>query len=314
MTNLAAYLASRTDEPVALAVLGIAAAAVEIADEIRLPGVALDEAAGAVNSDGDTQKKLDVIADELVLEAVSRAGVAAYLSEERDDAIDLDPDGQVIVACDPLDGSSNIGVNLSVGTIFSVLPADQGHLQPGRSQLAAGYVVYGPQTTMLVTVGKGTASFRMDSDGVFQLVEEHVQIPATTSEFAINMSNHRHWQPAIRRYVDGCLAGEDGDRGRNFNMRWVASLVADGWRIFTRGGVFLYPADQRKGYEEGRLRYVYEAAPVAFLVEQAGGVCTTGVDPVMDVVPAHLHQRVPLIFGSAEEVQIIIDHCRAGGV
>ena len=310
MMNLAAYLSRRTDEPVALAVLGIAAAAVEIADEIRLPGVALDEAAGAVNSDGDTQKKLDVIADELVLDAVSRAGVAAYLSEERDDAIALDPQGQVIVACDPLDGSSNIGVNLSVGTIFSVLPAGQGHLLSGRSQLAAGYVVYGPQTTMLITVGHGTASFRMDQDGVFQLVEEMVRIPESTSEFAINMSNRRHWSPAIRHYVEGCLAGEDGDRGRNFNMRWVASLVADGWRIFTRGGVFLYPADQRKGYEDGRLRFVYEAAPVAFLVEQAGGICTTGKGPVMDVVPAHLHQRVPLIFGSADEVQVILDHCK----
>lgn len=308
MSNLAAYLASRTDESVALAILGVAAAAVEIADEIRLPGVALDEAAGAVNSDGDTQKKLDVISDELVLDAVRQAGAAAYLSEERDDAIPLNPAGRVIVACDPLDGSSNIGVNLSVGTIFSVLPADKGKLQPGRNQLAAGYVVYGPQTTMLLTVGDGTASFRMDADGVFHLTEERVSIPEDTAEFAINMSNQRHWQSAVRRYVDGCLAGQDGDRGRNFNMRWVASLVADGWRIFSRGGVFLYPSDNRQGYEDGRLRLVYEAAPVAFLVEQANGICSTGTGPVMDVVPGHLHQRVPLIFGSAGEVRVILDH------
>ena len=302
MGDLGSYLAARAPAPVASAILALAGAAAAIAAEIRMPATALDDAAGAVNADGDTQKKLDVIADEIVLDALSGGGVSAYLSEERDDAIPLSEDGTLIVACDPLDGSSNIGVNVSVGTIFSILPSDGGQLQPGINQLAAGFFVYGPQTTLLLSVGDGTASFRMADDGGFLLIDDAVQVPESAREFAINASNSRHWPAPITRYVDGCLAGRDGPRGKDFNMRWVASLVAETWRIISRGGIFLYPADARQGYESGRLRLVYEAAPVAMLVEQAGGRATDGSMPILGITPGGLHQRVPLVFGAAEEV------------
>lgn len=312
MSDLGSYLAARADEPVARLVLALAGAASAIAAEIRSPATALDAAAGAVNADGDTQKKLDVIADEIVLEVLREAGAAAYLSEERDDAVPLDLDGGLIVACDPLDGSSNIGVNVSVGTIFSVLSAAGGVLQPGRAQLAAGFFVYGPQTTLLLSTGSGTASFRMDEEGSFVMIVEDVSIPSQASEFAINASNRRHWPAPILRYVDGCLAGAEGPRGHDYNMRWVASLVAETWRIISRGGVFLYPADARKGYEAGRLRLVYEAAPVAMLVEQAGGRATDGVRDIMDITPDSLHQRIPLVFGASEEIEAVAVEFAAG--
>lgn len=312
MSDLGSYLAAHADEPVARLVLALAGAASAIAAEIRSPATALDAAAGAVNADGDTQKKLDVIADEIVLEVLREAGAAAYLSEERDDAVPLDPDGGLIVACDPLDGSSNIGVNVSVGTIFSVLSAAGGALQPGRAQLAAGFFVYGPQTTLLLSTGSGTASFRMDEEGSFVMIVEDVSIPSQASEFAINASNRRHWPAPILRYVDGCLAGAEGPRGHDYNMRWVASLVAETWRIISRGGVFLYPADARKGYEAGRLRLVYEAAPVAMLVEQAGGRATDGVRDIMDITPDSLHQRIPLVFGASEEIEAVAVEFAAG--
>ena len=305
MSDLGSYLAARADAPVAGVIMALAGAASSIAAEIRSPATALDDAAGAVNADGDTQKKLDVIADEIVLAALRDTGTAAYLSEEREDAVPLDPEGGLIVACDPLDGSSNIGVNVSVGTIFSVLPAEGGALQPGRAQLAAGFFVYGPQTTLLLSTGSGTASFRMDDEGRFVTITEAVSIPEAASEFAINASNRRHWPDPITRYVDGCLAGAEGPRGHDYNMRWVASLVAETWRIISRGGVFLYPSDARKGYEAGRLRLVYEAAPVAMLVEQAGGRATDSVRDILDITPDGLHQRVPLVFGAAGEVAAV---------
>ena len=305
MPDLGNYLAKHAEAQVASVIMALAGAASAIAAEIRIPATSLDEAAGAVNADGDTQKKLDVIADDIVLDVLAGTGVASYLSEEREEAIPVNDGGTMIVACDPLDGSSNIGVNVSVGTIFSLLPASGGELQPGRSQLAAGFFVYGPQTTLLLTVGSGTASFRMEDDGGFRLLEERVGIPQTAREFAINASNSRHWPAPITRYVDGCLAGADGPRGKDFNMRWVASLVAEAWRIISRGGIFLYPSDARKGYESGRLRLVYEAAPVAMLVEQAGGVATDGAGAILDIVPQTLHQRVPLVFGVGEEVAAV---------
>ena len=312
MSDLGSYLAARTNSPLAKVILSLAGAASAIAAEIRMPATALDAVAGAVNADGDTQKKLDVIADEIVLDALRGTAAAAYLSEEREEAIPLDPDGGLIIACDPLDGSSNIGVNVSVGTIFSVLPADGGDLQPGRAQLAAGFFVYGPQTTLLLTTGSGTASFRMDDDGRFVMISEDVRIPSEASEFAINASNRRHWPAPITRYVEGCLAGADGPRGHDYNMRWVASLVAETWRIISRGGVFLYPADARKGYAAGRLRLVYEAAPVAMLVEQAGGRATDGARDIMDITPDGLHQRVPLVFGAKNEVEAVAVEFAAG--
>ena len=305
MPDLGNYLAKHAEAQVASVIMALARAASAIAAEIRMPATSLDEAAGAVNADGDTQKKLDVIADDIVLDVLAGTGVASYLSEEREEAIPVNDGGTMIVACDPLDGSSNIGVNVSVGTIFSLLPASGGELQPGRSQLAAGFFVYGPQTTLLLTVGSGTASFRMEDDGGFRLLEERVGIPQAAREFAINASNSRHWPAPITRYVDGCLAGADGPRGKDFNMRWVASLVAEAWRIISRGGIFLYPSDARKGYESGRLRLVYEAAPVAMLVEQAGGRATDGAGAILDIVPQTLHQRVPLVFGAGEEVAAV---------
>ena len=305
MPDLGNYLAKHAEAQVASVIMALSGAASAIAAEIRMPATSLDEAAGAVNADGDTQKKLDVIADDIVLDVLAGTGVASYLSEEREEAIPVNDGGTMIVACDPLDGSSNIGVNVSVGTIFSLLPASGGELQPGRSQLAAGFFVYGPQTTLLLTVGSGTASFRMEDDGGFRLLEERVGIPQAAREFAINASNSRHWPAPITRYVDGCLAGADGPRGKDFNMRWVASLVAEAWRIISRGGIFLYPSDARKGYESGRLRLVYEAAPVAMLVEQAGGVATDGAGAILDIVPQTLHQRVPLVFGAGEEVAAV---------
>ena len=311
MITLDSYLSNHAADDTGAAIRALAAAAVRISAEIRAPRQTLDAAAGEVNADGDVQKALDVLADEIILEAVRGAGVAAYMSEERDEAIPLAPGGRVIVASDPLDGSSNIGVNVSIGTIFSILPAGRGGLLSGREQLAAGFFVYGPQTTLLLTLGRGVASFLMREDGGFTLIEDGVAIPEQTAEFAINSGNQRHWHPPVQRYVADCVAGADGPRGRNFGLRWVGSLVADAWRIFSRGGVFLYPADSRAGYGEGRLRLVYEAAPMAFLAEQAGGRASDGVRDILDIVPATVHQRVPLAFGSADEVaEVIAQHAR----
>ena len=300
--SLRPYLDDATSDDVAVIVMALAGAAAQIAEQIRHPQTALDAAAGDTNADGDTQKKLDVIADFIIEDALRDTAAMSYLSEEREQAVALG-DGGLIVACDPLDGSSNIGVNVSVGTIFSVLPAAGGELQPGRAQLAAGFFVYGPQTTLLISVGAGTASFRMDADGVFHLIDGQISIPETATEFAVNASNQRHWPAAVQRYIDEWLAGIAGNRDHDFNMRWVASLVAETWRVTCRGGVFLYMDDARPGYETGRLRLVYEAAPVAMLVEQAGGLASDGRMPILDVIPGELHQRVPLVFGAAAEVR-----------
>ena len=311
MTTLDDYLANFADSATAAAIGALGQAAARIRAEIRAPRQVLDAAAGEVNADGDVQKALDVLADEIILEAAREAGAASYMSEERDDAIPLSPDGSVIVASDPLDGSSNIGVNVSIGTIFSILPSGRGGLPCGRDQLAAGFFVYGPQTTLLLTVGKGVASFLMRDDGVFTLGEDGVTIPPQTGEFAINSGNQRHWYPPVQRYVADCVAGADGPRGRDFGLRWVGSLVADAWRIFSRGGVFLYLADSRDGYGEGRLRLVYEAAPMAFLAEQANGRASDGTRDILDIVPEAVHQRVPLVFGSADEVEeVVAQHAR----
>ena len=227
-------------QPVAAAVAALAAVAADLSATIRRADATaqLGAVRGSANADGDDQKKLDVLADEMIASALANcAGVAAYLSEERDSAMGLDDGGDVIVASDPLDGSSNIDTNVSIGTIFSILPAVGGHLQPGRNQLASGIFVYGPQTTLLVTFGDGVFAFQLAEDREFYDMGWQVQIPPETSEFAINASNSRHWRAPVSRYVADCLAGVDGPRQRNFNMRWVGSLVADGWRIFRRGGI-----------------------------------------------------------------------------
>ncbi len=269
-------------------------------------GGALGAAVGE-NTDGDQQKALDVMADEAFSDALKDAGVRWYASEEQEEVVELDPAGSLALAIDPLDGSSNIDVNVSIGTIFSVFDAgddaNASFLRPAREQIAAGYIIYGPQTGLMITFGAGTMFFVLDPDSNrFVLVNEAVEIPATSTEFAINASNYRHWSKPVRAYIDDCLAGTDGIHGRNFNMRWVASLVAETHRILSRGGVFLYPSDSRPGYERGRLRMVYECAPISFLVEQAKGRATDGTDRILDLKAAELHARTPLVFGSAEKV------------
>jgi fructose-1,6-bisphosphatase I len=316
--SLAAALEGAPGGPSAAAarvVIALATAARDLAAVIArpTPGERLGAATGGANTDGDAQRKLDIIAEDLCRDALMGAGVGPYLSEEADDPMILDPQGSVAVAIDPLDGSSNIDVNGVIGTIFSVLPAEPGagdaaapFLAGGRGQLAAGFFMYGPKTTLVVSLGAGVDVYALDPvAGDFVLMERGLQIPLGTAEYAINASNHRHWTAPVRDYIDDCIRGADGPHGRNFNMRWCASLVADAYRIFTRGGVFLYPPDSRKGYEKGRLRLLYEASPMAFLAEQAGGGATDGERPILDIVADRPHERAPLIMGSADKVERI---------
>ncbi|MFO1506924.1 MAG: class 1 fructose-bisphosphatase [Lysobacterales bacterium] len=271
--------------------------------------------AGTGNVQGEAQKKLDVISNEILLEANAWGGhLAACASEEMADPHpipDAYPKGNYLLLFDPLDGSSNIDVNISVGTIFSVLqcPDDVGKpqardfLQPGTAQVAAGYCVYGPSTILVLTTGHGVHVFTLDRElGSFTLTARGVRIPEETGEFAINMSNQRFWEAPMQRYIDELLAGKDGPRGRDFNMRWVASMVADVHRILTRGGIFIYPLDRKTREQGGKLRLMYEANPMAFIAEQAGGAATTGRQRILDVEPTGLHQRVPVFLGSKHEV------------
>lgn len=268
------------------------------------------------NVQGEVQKKLDIIANEVLIEANEWGGhLAAMASEEMEDIYVVPnrfPQGEYLLLFDPLDGSSNIDVNVSIGTIFSVLKRDDSSrpvseadfLQMGRQQAAAGYCVYGPQTTLVLTVGQGVAMFTLDREqGSWVLTQDSVRIPEDTQEFAANISNLRHWAPPMRRYIDECLAGTDGVRGKDFNMRWVASMVADVHRILSRGGVFIYPWDQREPTKAGKLRLMYEANPMGFLVEQAGGAATNGQQRILDIAPDALHQRVSVMIGSKNEVE-----------
>ena len=264
-------------------------------------------AAVGENTDGDSQKALDVMADAEFADALSGAQVRWYASEEQDEVVELDPKGRYALAIDPLDGSSNIDVNVSIGTIFSIFEAGNdalaSFLRPAHEQIAAGYIIYGPQTALMVTFGQGTQHYVLDPQSQrFRLVNAAVSLPENASEFAINASNYNHWKKPVRAYIDDCLAGAEGPRGHSFNMRWVASLVAETHRILSRGGIFLYPSDDRPGYDRGRLRMVYEAAPIAFLVEQAGGRATDGSDRILDKTATTLHGRTPLVFGSSEKV------------
>ena len=275
--------------------------------------------AGSANIQGEVQKKLDIIANDVLIEANEWGGHLAAMASEEMDSIHAVPNrypqGEYLLLFDPLDGSSNIDVNVSIGTIFSVLKKadastsvnEADFLQAGTQQVAAGYCVYGPQTTLVLTVGDGVAMFTLDREqGSFVLTQEDVQIPADTQEFAINMSNMRHWAAPVQRYVDECLQGKDGPRGKDFNMRWVASMVADVHRILTRGGIFLYPWDQREPGKAGKLRLMYEANPLSWLIEQAGGASSSGADRIMDIAPAQLHQRVSVILGSRNEVERVV--------
>ena len=272
--------------------------------------------AGSENVQGEVQKKLDIIANEVLIEANEWGGHLAAMASEEMDSIYVVPNrypqGEYLLMFDPLDGSSNIDVNVSIGTIFSVLKKPEGEhgvqendfLQAGNRQVAAGYCVYGPQTTLVLTVGDGVVMFTLDREqGSFVLTEENVTIPQDTQEFAINMSNMRHWDEPVKRYIDECLKGKEGPRGKNFNMRWVASMVADVHRILTRGGVFLYPWDKREPEKAGKLRLMYEANPMSWLIEQAGGAATNGRQRILDIEPTKLHERVSVILGSKNEVE-----------
>ncbi len=260
------------------------------------------------NAGGDVQKLLDLRAHDLFADAFRRAPVAVVYSEESDEAVPLDEGAPLGVAIDPLDGSSNIDTNVSIGTIVSIFPApaDDGPPPPGREQLAACFTIYGPQTSFVFTVGEGTHIATLDrAEGQFVVTATNVQIPKGRREYAINASNYRFWDPAVQAYIDDCIAGAEGPRGENFNMRWIASLVAEAYRVLQRGGIFLYPRDARPGYQEGRLRLVYEANPIAFLVEQAGGGATDGIDRILTIRPKSVHQRTPLVFGSKDKVELV---------
>ncbi|HUY52698.1 MAG TPA: class 1 fructose-bisphosphatase [Streptosporangiaceae bacterium] len=274
--------------------------------------------AGVENVQGEVQKKLDLISNEVMIGETEWTGhLAAMASEEMEDIYPVlagGRRGKYLLVFDPLDGSGNIDANISVGTIFSILRSPDpgaeprvGHfLQPGTAQVCAGFALYGPSTMLILTTGDGVDGFTLDRDiGAFVLTHPQLRIPGDCGEFAINASNERFWEPPVRRYIQECLAGSTGSRGRDFNMRWIASLVAETYRILTRGGVFLYPRDSKEPARPGRLRLLYECNPISFIVEQAGGGASTGRERVMELQPASLHQRVPLIFGSRNEVERI---------
>jgi fructose-1,6-bisphosphatase I len=287
--------------------------------EAKIRTAALSDVLGAfgkTNVQGEQQQKLDVYANQALLHCLGlRDSVAALVSEEDEEPVIFDRSletGRYIIVFDPLDGSSNIDVNVSIGTIFSVLkapegmttPTEQDFLQPGSRQVAAGYAVYGPQTVLVLTTGNGVHCFTLDREmGSWILTQRDMQIPVETREFAINASNARHWQPPVTRYVNELLAGTTGPRQANFNMRWIASMVADVHRILNRGGIFMYPADAREPDKPGKLRLMYEANPMAFIVEQAGGAATNGRQRILDIQPEKLHQRVAVFLGSKSEVE-----------
>ncbi|MFC7297582.1 class 1 fructose-bisphosphatase [Herminiimonas aquatilis] len=287
----------------------------------------LGEVMGSAESEnvqGEVQKKLDIISNDILLEANEWGGHLAAMASEEMETIHPIPNrypmGEYLLLFDPLDGSSNIDVNVSIGTIFSVLkaadgmqaPTEQDFLQPGSKQVVAGYAVYGPQTVLVLTTGNGVQCFTLDREmGSWVMTHKNMQIPADTKEFAINASNARHWHAPVKRYVDEMLAGTTGPRGKDFNMRWIASMVADVHRILNRGGIFMYPADAREPDKPGKLRLMYEANPMAFLVEQAGGAATDGQQRILDIQPEKLHQRVPVFLGSKNEVDLVTSYHKA---
>ena len=294
-------------------ILDISNAAIKISNSIRNNSNLESKKETSQNADGDKQKPLDIFADECVFESINNSSVAAYCSEEQDGMTTIDKNGKYLIFCDPLDGSSNIGNNISIGTIFSILPFYNGSIenslkQNGNSQLCAGFFVYGPQTTLILSLGKGVHSFYFDNkNSQFNILNPNIIIPKSTSEFSINSSYRRYWNDKVKNYIKNCEDGSDGIREKNFNMRWVGSLVADASRIFERGGIFLYPQDKREKNKSGRLRLTYEANPISFLISQAGGKATNGSIDILNVEVNEIHQRVPFIFGSEEEVDIFLN-------
>jgi fructose-1,6-bisphosphatase I len=270
------------------------------------------------NVQGETQKKLDVISNQILKDTLGESGyVKAISSEEEDDVVPCSPDGNYLVSFDPLDGSSNTEINSLIGTIFSITHAPQwmepddpsAFLQPGTQIVAAGYVLYGPSTMLAMTTGRGTHLYTLDkTHGGFLVTKANITVPEQTSEFAINASNQRHWEDPIQQYVTDLIAGTDGPREKDYNMRWVAAMVGDIHRVLCRGGIFLYPFDKRNPEMKGKLRLLYEANPMAFLMEQAGGVASTGEGRIMEVMPTEIHQRVPVLLGSKEEVETCLQY------
>lgn len=321
--NLAQYLEHHADAHMGVLISAIAEVSQSISAAVHkgaLGGVL--GSAGSENVQGETQKKLDIIANDMILDALAATGVVAGMaSEELDDCSPVPghSDRPFLVLFDPLDGSSNIDVNVSIGTIFSVLPnpdvgeiTNDSFLQPGTEQLAAGYVVYGPQTSLVLTFGKGVVAFTLDREaGQYIQTSESMDIPEDTKEFAINMSNQRHWYAPVQRYIAELLEGKTGVRGKDFNMRWIASMVADVHRVLTRGGIFMYPKDQRDPSKPGKLRLMYEANPMSLLVEQAGGKSFDASQRILDIQPTDLHQRCAVMLGSAHEVQRVSDYHKA---
>jgi len=276
---------------------------------------------GEENVQGEDVKKLDVIANEIFLDAVQWTGhLAGLASEENEDVISIPegyPRGKYLVCYDPLDGSANIDNNMTVGTIFSILrapagvenPAAKDFLQPGTQQVCGGFCIYGPTTIMVLTTGNGVNGFTLDRDvGEFLLTHPNIRIPEDTKEFAINMSNRRFWEAPVQRYVEECVKGKDGGREKDFNMRWIASMVAEVYRVLMRGGIFMYPMDEKIRSKGGRLRLMYEANPMSFIVEQAGGASSTGRERILGIQPTSIHQRVPVILGSKNEVERIVGY------
>jgi fructose-1,6-bisphosphatase I len=327
-TNLAAFLSQGAVDPrLAELILAVAEGCVAINGHVRRG--ALGQAMGALGSEnvqGEVQQKLDVLSNDVLLEGCAKAGGLCAMASEEMDTIhpvrEVGAEGGYLLLFDPLDGSSNIAVNVSIGTIFSILPTpkdsagraviEADFLQPGRHQVAAGYVVYGPQTQMVLTLGAGVSAFTLDPDsGDWVMTAADIRIPAETKEFAINTANTRHWAAPVSRYVEECLAGVEGPRGKDFNMRWVASMVADVHRVMSRGGVFMYPWDKREPDRPGKLRLMYEANPMALLVEQAGGASFDGQGETLEAAVTGLHQRASVMLGSAAEIARLRDYHRA---
>jgi fructose-1,6-bisphosphatase I len=318
--SLDVFLDLRAPGALARVLQTIADIALPLAYHVRRGRLAGEfESAVGPAHDGVAQTALDVFADDVFVNGLARASVRAVVSEERDRPVALNPAGEFLVAIDPLDGSSNIETNITIGTIFSVLDAPAGELgaaqflQLGVNQRAAGFVLYGPRVAFVFTIGAGVHLATLDPDAnAFRMLRIDVRVPAGSSEFAINASNSRHWTAPVRAYIEDCLEGDEGPRERNFNMRWVGSVAADVYRILVRGGVYLYPEDSREGYGQGRLRLLYEANPIALLIEQAGGAAIDGFQRILDVKPASLHMRTPLIFGSKDKVARIARYYSEG--
>ncbi|MGP9545925.1 class 1 fructose-bisphosphatase [Psychrobacter sp. AOP7-B1-25] len=319
MTTLADYLNQHATNPALNDVITTVTDVGKTISQLLRKGALADilGEAGNQNVQGEDQKKLDVLANDLLLDALAKnthcAGVA---SEELDDATPANDDGSLLVLFDPLDGSSNIDINMAVGTIFSVLPYErQGqtsensdYLQAGYKQLAAGYLLYGTSTVLALTIADKVVMFSLDPDtSDYVLIEGNVQIDADTSEYAINSSNYRYWRAPMQQYIDELIAGETGVRGRDFNTRWVAAMVGDVHRILCRGGLFTYPFDTKYAHKAGKLRLMYEANPMSLLIERAGGGATDAVNRILDIEPTDIHQRVPVVLGSKNEVDYVKD-------